>query len=98
MKITDILSRYSVNSEKTRAKTSHGEGEAGAAGATKAAEDSVTVSSIGKNLQRVPRILEEDAANQEKRIAALKEKYANGDYPSSLDVAQSIVDHFSRNG
>lgn len=94
MKISELFNRSSVyNSDRSTEaqKVSH-EDSSRAAKRTKEGEDRVSISPLARQFRQISEIVAEDQKNSESRVAALKERVANGEYSvESDDVAKSLV-------
>ena len=102
MKISDIFSSSAlsnterdeaVQSRRNKEKESLARGQRTAFG-----DDTVTISPVSRQLAQISKIVAEDGSSTDNKIAALKEKIANGEYDIPSDeIAQSMIRYIKEN-
>lgn len=94
MRITDIFRQNTLEPSRNAAvnKEQQSPEEQGVNKVAGAGEDTVSISTLSRQLNQVSSILADDELNRAARVAELKKQVENGTYSvSSEDVARSLI-------
>lgn len=97
MRISSLFKQSSVDNAQRSENADSARREAKVASAREALErkssqDTVTISSVSRQLSQVSRIIEEDEAQNQARVEDLKTRVAEGNYSvSSEEVAAALI-------